>query len=95
MTDIEKLICLIDEVKYTSRNAIGVDEFEPQLVQLLAFIKAHQELRPNVVHNFQLMIQDGSFGPYTIIEFCMHELRWQEMRSEIEKFYLIRKDKIL
>jgi hypothetical protein len=59
---------------------------EPHLLRVLEFLKAHPELRPQAA---RYLVDDGLDRPgaaaATLLEFCMRELRWPEVREALEK----------
>ena len=55
---------------------------EPYYVEILNLVKAHPEYRVHFVKEF-LSILGSGYGPWELIQFCMRELQWDEIRKEI------------
>ena len=83
----EELLQMIAQADRYQRRSIGVSEFEREFEGVLQFIESHPELRPKVVDEFKKLLRDVSYGPYTLIEFCMHKLRWPEMLTDAKEVY--------
>ena len=65
-------------------QAVSLNEAEPEMVTLLREIKSNQGLRPFVVEMFKKSLS-APHCPWELIQFCMHDLRWPEMREWIEE----------
>ena len=52
---------------------------------ILALISKHPELRSAFGHEFVVAIQSPDKFDRWLIEFCMHALRWPELKTEFEK----------
>jgi hypothetical protein len=85
MKAFDELVAKIAEAEAREREAIGVDELESVFVAVLEFIKTHTELRPKAVEEFSKHLRDVNRAPHGLLEFCMHELKWPEMRAEAEE----------
>jgi hypothetical protein len=87
MQSFEEFLQLAAKAKEREDAAIGADEFEPEFVEVLKFVRDHSEIRPQVVAEFSRILKDRTYGHYTLIQFCMHELRWPEMKAEAQKIH--------
>ncbi len=57
------------------------NELEPTYLAVLNFVKDHPQDRQTLAYCFMLLYQCEELGPYEIIEYCMRELRWQEVHD--------------
>jgi hypothetical protein len=64
--------------------AVSLDEAEPQMVALLEEIKTHEEHRAIALELFRNALLSRR-SPWEMVQFCMHDLRWPEMRDWLEK----------
>ena len=83
----DTFIALLKYVKERENKVAGTQSLEPEFLKTLEFIKRHPELRPQVVEEFAGMLRDKSYGRYMLVQFCMHDLRWPEMRSTAKEIY--------
>jgi len=60
-------------------------DFEPQLLKVLQFVKASPEARRELGQAFVEMVTDLERGAWEIIQFCMRELRWPEVRQALQR----------
>jgi hypothetical protein len=78
----------IDEFRRLVREAqdadLGEEPVEPHLVRLLTTIKSQPECRSEYVAAFKDLVESRASIPWELIPFCMHELRWAEVRTTIE-----------
>ena len=83
-----KVLC--DEIKLRESETYGYNEIEDILVKMLSFIKSHSGSRREFVAFFLDKIAcDGEggvvYGNYAyliqVIQFCMRELRWPEIKN--------------
>jgi hypothetical protein len=95
MNEFDEFVALILRAKNLEHQSIGTEEFEAQFVEVIDFINAHPALRPKIVEEFAKLLQDRSYGPYTLIEFCMHELRWPEMLAEAKRVFIVFRDEVV
>ncbi len=56
---------------------------EPYYVEILDLIKAHPEYRAKFVKEFLSILSSGN-APWELIQFCMRELQWEEIKNEIK-----------
>lgn len=61
------------------------EPIEPHLVRLLTAIKRHPECRSEYATAFKDLVESRVSIPWELIPFCMHELRWAEVRTVIEE----------
>jgi hypothetical protein len=69
------------EAKEACEQMGSATEFEPYLLSVLTHVKAHPSLKVNFRAAFIQMLSDPSKGPWELITFCMHELRWPEVEA--------------
>ena len=55
---------------------------EPYYVEILKLIKMHPEHRAQFVKEFLSILNLGN-APWELIQFCMRELQWGEIKNEI------------
>jgi hypothetical protein len=67
-----------------SLNVLNQSDAEPEMMDFLREVKAHPEQR-----NFVANLFNGSviprLTPWQFIQFCMHDLRWPEVRDFIRQ----------
>lgn len=59
---------------------------EPALVEVLEFVKSHPSCKQELVSVFAAMVVRGGGAlavPWELLPFCMHELRWAEVREVV------------
>jgi hypothetical protein len=66
-------------------------EVEPIYVEILNLIKANPSSRKQFAKAL-LSILDGKNAPWELIQFCMRELQWQEVKDELEKKIYLAED---
>lgn len=64
-------------------SAVSLTEAEPEMLRLLQCIKAHPEQRLFVVRLFVESLSDRGC-PWEMVQFCMYDLRWSEVRAYVE-----------
>jgi hypothetical protein len=55
---------------------------EPLYVKILKLVKSHADLRQEFVGAFLAML-GGKDGPWELIQFCMRELQWVEIKEAL------------
>lgn len=77
----QKFFDLVAEVE---RIDSALDEpVEPALEAVLMFVLAHPESRSELADAFLQVARDPDIGPPELIEYCMHALRWTEVKQEL------------
>ena len=77
-----KRLCVVAE---KACNApVGTQQFELSFVKVLEFIKAHNESTAEFKDFFVQMLNNESLGPWELIAFCMHDLRWPLILDEAQ-----------
>lgn len=56
---------------------------EPALESVLIHVLAHPELRSQFSEAFLLLAHDPNLGPPELVEYCMHALKWPEIKDEL------------
>ena len=74
----------VDFVLEVAPIAIGVNQYEPLLADLLEYVLAHPECHPALVEKFTAVVEDLPRGADELLEYCMHELRWPSIRDQLE-----------
>ena len=64
---------------------------EPALENVLEFILNHLESRAEFAILFLQIARDNTIGPPELFEYCMHELRWPEVKNELVAWLVIEK----
>lgn len=64
-------------------EALTID-IEPMLESLLDFIVLHPHLRHEFADVFVRMLYCWHIAPVEVFEYCMHALRWDEVKRTIE-----------
>lgn len=72
-------LCL--EAKQACEQMNSSTQYEPYLQRVLAYVKAHPSLRAEFSDAFVQMLANSSKGPWELIAFCMHDLRWSEVQT--------------
>jgi hypothetical protein len=75
----------IDFIIRVEPLSVGVDEIEPLLEDLLLFLKRHDECRPAMEVRFRQLLESLPPGGVEIMQYCMHEFRWPEVRKNAEE----------
>jgi hypothetical protein len=60
-----------------------VEPVDHALDAVLLHVLSHPELRQEFGHAFLQVARDPSKGPAELVEYCMHTLRWPEVRKEL------------
>lgn len=71
---------LVKSAETAWENTDGADELEPYLLAILEFAKKHSADREELVRCFSVLVKEDR-GPIEILEFCMRELQWQEVKD--------------
>ncbi|MFI6850021.1 hypothetical protein OG535_40085 [Kitasatospora sp. NBC_00085] len=74
------------------RIADGVDQVEPLLEDLVDRIKESARCRPEISERFFGLARDIDPWSLEILQYCMHDLRWQEVLSHAEDLARQEKD---
>lgn len=83
MTDVDELEALLRQAEEDITRLASCTLFEPALVRVLAFIKRHPEDWPSFQALFATRVAQGTIS-WEIVEFCMAELRWTNVREVAE-----------
>lgn len=79
---LNKFYELLDEIKEAD-EALTID-IEPMLENLLDFVIAHPDLRLMFADAFVRILYCWHMAPPQITEYCMHALRWEEVKRTLE-----------
>jgi hypothetical protein len=83
MSVIEQFWGLCDEARRLSETTLDSREREPAFLAVLNFILDHPEERAAFAYCFLHLFHWPELGPWNLIEYCMRELRWEEVRSHL------------
>lgn len=56
---------------------------EPVFEEILQFVLTHPDHEKEFIDAFVQIILNPDLGPYALIQYCMHALRWKEMKEYI------------
>jgi hypothetical protein len=91
MTVVDQFWQLCTEAKRMCDNTVDSRQREPAFLAVLKFIQEHPEDRPAfvfcLIHLLHWDWED--LGPFDLIEYCMSELRWQEVQTHLEGIYAV------
>ncbi len=77
---------LFDTAAAKSLAVIEQTDAEPEMGRFLHMVKAHPDQRAFVVSQFIDTFSESFYmrrEPWELLQFCMHDLRWPEMREFI------------
>lgn len=57
-------------------------DVEPWLEAVLSHVTAHPETRPQFADAFLRIVHENK-GPLELVEYCMHALRWPEVKAAL------------
>src|SRR5688500_9494061 len=85
----------LDTFRQIVRDAVDAEQAAPcewDLMRhgatLIDHVRAHPASRSEFAKEFVALVEDETFSPGApFIEFCMHELRWNEVRAEIDRLH--------
>lgn len=82
---ISELEQLFDLAAAKSLAVINPSYAEPEMIRFLHEVKKHSEMRQRVVKMFTHSFSTDYYmsTPWQFFSFCMHELRWPELRDFI------------
>ena len=63
----------------------STDDFEPDFINVLIFIREHPLMESAFKQVFLDMLEYKDGVPYELLSFCMHELRWEEIKMGAEQ----------
>lgn len=70
----------------------NLDEpIEPAFEAVLSFVIAHPELKNELADAFMQLAHDPSLGPPELIQYCMHALRWIEVKTQLSDWLELEK----
>ncbi len=87
MNELEQFLGLLRAARLGLENAVSTEEFEPQFVTLLEFIKRHPLIQRDMSSAFCALLKGDPGTPHELIEFCMHELKWPEVLAQATAGY--------
>jgi hypothetical protein len=84
---LEAFNALLGYVRERETKVLGAQNLEMEYLKTLQCIKRHPDLRAPMVEIFSNLLQDKAYGRYMVLQFCMHDLRWPEMRNAAKAIY--------
>jgi hypothetical protein len=81
MSVVEQFWNLCKEAKQLCETTVDSRQREPAFLAVLTFIQEHPQDRQAFVYCFMHLFHWPELGPFDLIEYCMAELRWQEVQS--------------
>ncbi|MDH5228451.1 MAG: hypothetical protein OEZ58_09180 [Gammaproteobacteria bacterium] len=73
---------LVQAAESAWQKTDGTDELEPYLLQILQFVQSNSNSREELVENFKTIVKEEKW-PIEILEFCMRELKWDEIKLSV------------
>ena len=70
------------EAAISRPDSVGCPDVEPAGLAIIDLVAIHPELREEFVQHFLRILHKG---PWELLAFCMHSLRWPEVREIIQK----------
>lgn len=70
------------EAAISRPDSVGCADVEPAGLAILDLVAAYPELREEFIQLFVNVLSDG---PWEMLAFCMHTLRWPEVRAIIQQ----------
>lgn len=64
-------------------ETLDISKVEPEFEKVLTLIQAHPECHVEFVDGFIEILKDAKKGPSELVSFCVHELRWNDLRSRL------------
>ncbi len=85
---------LMDNVEKRWEETYSSHDLEPQLLAILNFVKQNLQYKDVLLQCFIDLVEKSPKwkGSIEVIEFCMFELRWIEVKQAIEKIVKNTKD---
>src|ERR1700722_11080282 len=83
MNIIDQFWGLCREAKQIAETTLDSREREPAFLAVSTFIQEHPEERAAFVWCFLHLFHWPELGPWNLIEYCMRELRWQEVQTHL------------
>jgi len=87
MTPLEDFwsLCRQAEDVYGSAESTGTPDLEPFGLRILQLVGAHPELRREFEDAFCELWRRPDAGPWELVMFCMHSLRWPRVQEYYER----------
>lgn len=82
---IDEFLLLLKSAEETCYKSISTTEYEPIFRKVLQFIETHTEHQSFFKGILVEMVTSPTLGPWELIPFCMHRLRWGEIKDAAQK----------
>lgn len=73
------------ESEYVANSMLYV-ETEPIFEKILQLVLDHPEMKAEFIDAFIKIAHEPELGPHDLIQFCMHELKWQEVKDHLSRW---------
>jgi hypothetical protein len=83
MNAAEQFWALSESAKRLSEETADSLRREPGFLAVLRFVQEHPQDRATFALCFIHLFHWPELGPFHLIEYCMRELRWEEVRSHL------------
>jgi hypothetical protein len=83
MSAIEQFWTLCSEAKQVSETTLDSRQREPAFLAILQLVQEHPQARSAFAYCFIHLFHWPELGPWNLIEYCMRELRWEEVQSHL------------
>jgi hypothetical protein len=83
MNVAEQFWCLCAQARQLCETSVDSRQREPAFLDVLNFVQVHPHDRPTFVYCFIHLFHWPELGPFDLIEYCMRELRWQEVQTHL------------
>ncbi|MDY7804522.1 hypothetical protein U0E23_18940 [Burkholderia stagnalis] len=80
---IDEFFKLAAHAEFIAGSAMD-QPLEPALEAVLSFVQNHLGQRIELADAFLDVLRDPEKGPPELVEYCMHELKWLEVRQAIQ-----------
>ena len=90
--EIEFFWSLVEHATRALNQGVSTSDFEPDFVKVVEFVKGHEDLRSEFTREIRRMIEGEAPVPEELLTFCIHALRWPELKKIAENAYETRQD---
>lgn len=77
---------LVQDARRICEGPTSTSDYEELFVQVLSYVKKNGHLDREFRDAFVAMVGEPSRGPWELIAFCMHELRWPEVLERAREY---------
>ncbi|MES9903017.1 MAG: hypothetical protein ABW168_10075 [Sedimenticola sp.] len=80
---VENLRELGIQAESTLKESYGVNAVEGQLLEMLQLLKSNTKFKSEFVQVLLEFLDEGN-APYEVVQFCMRELQWPEIKQHAQ-----------